>query len=390
MSTRLGAPNQVSPTMIVGVLTKEFTKWVLVLLCFALLGCDESKEQLRIGFVGALTGRYSDLGISGRDGVILAVEEKNRQGGLLGRPIGLLSRDDRQDPLVAWNVDEELAALGVIAIVGHMTSSMSAAVLPLLERTRTVMISPTTSSPLLSGKDDLFFRVYEPVEREVIDLAHWVHKEQGVTRIATIYDIENRAFAQDYAERFERAFRQQGGQVLLDFGVRASNLAALMDVAYRLSAFDIDAVLIVLNALDTVFCLEKLKSSGWKGRAFASAWSMTRELLEQGGQFVEGLQSIVAFLPDHPSENFKRFREGFLKRFRRDPDFPAVCGYEAAQVVFAAYQRAKRGGEALARAIVEIREFEGLQSKIEIDEFGDARREKFRVVVRNGKMERVR
>lgn len=112
MSTRLGALNEVSPTMIVGVLTKEFTKWVPVLLCFALLGCDESKEQLRIGFVGALTGRYSDLGVSGRDGIILAVEERNRQGGLLGRPIELLSRDDRQDPLTAWNVDKDLVDLG--------------------------------------------------------------------------------------------------------------------------------------------------------------------------------------------------------------------------------------------------------------------------------------
>lgn len=353
--------------------------------------CQEAKkEPIFIGFVGTLTGPYSDLGVSGRDGVILAVEEKNSSGGLLGRSLELLIRDDKNDPDIAIKADSDLIQKGVIAIIGHMTSTMSMAALPLINESGTVMVSPTSASSHLSGRKDFFFRAYEPIEQEVRDLATWIREKEGIERMAVAYDVRNPAFAKDYAERFENAYREMGGQVLITLGTEAGNSGEIVRLAERLLAYHIECLLIVHNALDTAFLLNVLRSGGWKGKAFASAWSMTREILEQGGQTVEGLQSIVPFLPDHPSQKYIKFRENFLRRFRREPDFPAVCGYEAAQLIFKAYERSRAPGRPLARAIVEIGEFEGLQSKIVMDQFGDPKRKKFRVIIRNGKMERVR
>lgn len=351
--------------------------------------CQGSKEPLRIGFVGALTGRYSDLGVSGRDGVILAVEEINQKGGLLGRPVTLLTRDDRQDPQAAVEADKELIASGVIAIIGHMTSAMSMASLPIVNSTRTVMISPTTSSPLLSGQKDFFFRVYEPIDKEVLELAEWIFDQKKITRMAVLYDLGNKAFALDYAERFEKAYRARGGQVLISIGTNASSTKEVLRGAERLQDFEIPAVLIIHNALDTLLLIETLRKAGWAGTLFASPWSMTKEILDQGSIIADGLHSIVPFLPDHPSPVYQNFRNSFLQRFNREPDFPALFGYEAAQVLFRAYEKARAPGKALAEAILEIRELEGLQSKIVMDEFGDPKRKKYPVVMRKGKLERA-
>jgi len=370
-------------------LRRRFPFLLLLLSLPALFSCHDSQEPIRIGFVGALTGRYSDLGVSGRDGVILAVEEKNRLGGLLGRPVELLTRDDRQDPQVALQVDQDLINSGVIAILGHMTSAMSMAALPLLDKTQTVMLSPTTASPLLSGKKDFFFRVYEPIDKEVWDLAFWIAKSKQIKRMAATYDLKNAAYAKDYAERFEKAYRTMGGHVLITVGTESSNPKDIIDMAESLRLLDIDALLIVHNALDTILILETLRKAAWEGTAFASPWSMSKEILEQGGNAVEGLHSIVPFLPDHNSPRYQDFRRAFLGRFRREPDFPAVCGYEAAQVLFAAYEKAGSPGQALAEAIVEIGEFQGLQTKIVMDPFGDPQREKFKVVIKGAKMERA-
>ncbi len=356
---------------------------------FLILSCQQSSDPVRVGFVATLTGRYSDLGVSGRDGAILAIEEKNRSGGLLGRRIELLTKDDKNDEQIAVAVDQELIALGVIGIIGHMVSTMSLGALPLLERTETVMISPTTASPLLSGKKDFFFRVYEPIDKEVLDLAHWISQEEKISRMAVMYDLRNPIYAKDYAERFEKAFKRWNGSVPLTMATQTGNPEELVRAAQVLNSFDIDALLIVHNALDTALILETLRRNGWKGRAFASPWSMTREILEQGGRAVEGLRSIVPFVPDHPSERYQNFRKVFLQRFRREPDFPAVCGYEAAQVLFRAFEKARASGKALGDAILEIREFEGLQSRIVMDEFGDPKREKFRVIIREGRLERA-
>ncbi len=366
-----------------------YTVFLILLLSASTPSCNSTKEPVRIGFVGALTGRYSDLGVSGRDGVILAVEEINQKGGLLGRPVSLLTRDDRQDPQAAVEADKELITSGVIAIIGHMTSTMSMAAIPLMNSTQTVMISPTTASPLLSGQKDFFFRSYEPIDKEVLELAQWILVKRGTTRMAVLYDLGNKTFAGDYAERFEKAYRALGGQVLTTLGTEASSTKDVLLGAQRLIDFDIEAVLIVHNALDTLLVMETLRKSGWKGTAFASPWSMTKEMLEQGGVIAEGLCSIVPFLPDHPSPAYQNFRKSFLQRFKREPDFPALFGYEAAQVLFRAYEKARAPGQALAEAILEIREFEGLQSKIVMDEFGDPKREKHPVVIRKGRMERA-
>ena len=63
-------------------------------------GCQE-QPPLKVGYVGGLTGRVAGLGVAGRDGALMAVEEINRDGGIKGRRLELLSRDDQQNVDVA-------------------------------------------------------------------------------------------------------------------------------------------------------------------------------------------------------------------------------------------------------------------------------------------------
>ena len=78
------------------------------------------KPPVKLGFVGGLTGKLSDMGTAVRNGVILAVEEANKEGGINGRQIVLITRDDKNDPEIALAVDRELINEGVVAIIGHI------------------------------------------------------------------------------------------------------------------------------------------------------------------------------------------------------------------------------------------------------------------------------
>jgi len=122
-----------------------------------LFSCE--KKEILIGFSGQLTGINSDLGIQGRNGVILALEEINSSGGIAGKKIKLIIKDDQGTPKGAIKADKELIKQNVVAIIGHMTSDQTMAALPILEKSNTVLLSPTTSTPLLSNKKDLFFRI---------------------------------------------------------------------------------------------------------------------------------------------------------------------------------------------------------------------------------------
>ena len=137
---------------------QRFALVILAGLLIIAFGCSPP-EPVRIGFVGGISGRGADLGISGRDGAQLAVEQRNQAGGVAGRPVEIIFRDDHQDPEIARRVVEELVELGVSAIVGPMTSAMGVAVVPIVNERKVVMVSPTVTTEDLTGLDDYFFRV---------------------------------------------------------------------------------------------------------------------------------------------------------------------------------------------------------------------------------------
>lgn len=80
---------------------------------------------------GGLSGRISDLGISGHEDVLLAMEAYNEAGGIKGRKIKLMVADDKQDPLLAVEAVKDLIEKDVIAIIGHMTTLMSMKTVPI-------------------------------------------------------------------------------------------------------------------------------------------------------------------------------------------------------------------------------------------------------------------
>jgi len=133
--------------------------FIAAAIAFFLTNLTPKSDPIRIGFVGGSSGRVADLGISGRDGAILAVEQQNLAGGINGREIRLIIRDDQHNPETAAKVDNELIDEGVLAIIGHMTSDMSMVGVKVANERGVLMLSPTTATDELSGMDDNFFRI---------------------------------------------------------------------------------------------------------------------------------------------------------------------------------------------------------------------------------------
>ena len=71
----------------------QFLGFMFITFLF-ILPC-QAEEVVKNGFAGGLTGRTSDLGTAGRNGALIAVEERNTVGGLLRKPIELMTGDDK-------------------------------------------------------------------------------------------------------------------------------------------------------------------------------------------------------------------------------------------------------------------------------------------------------
>ena len=148
-------------------------------------------QDIIIGFSAQLTGSQAELGVQERNGVQLAVEKINESGGIAGHKISLIIQDDLGTPKDAEIGDMELIKKGVVAIIGHATTSQTLAGLRVTNPKNVIMIGATVSAPELSGVDDYFIRVYPSFKNRAQSFTKFIHENKNLNKIAIIYDVDN-------------------------------------------------------------------------------------------------------------------------------------------------------------------------------------------------------
>lgn len=358
----------------------------LALVC-ALAGCAPP-EPLRIGFIGGISGRVADLGISGRNGVAIAIEMRNASGGVNGRRVELVVEDDQQDAQVAKPAIARLIDRKVEAVIGPMTSDVAMACLPAVNEAKVVMLSPTVSTSKLSGIDDYFLRIISPTTEYAHKSADYHFEKQGLRRVAVAYDLRNQAYSESWLSAYRGAFLAHGGEIVTTESYLSGDGVDFARMAETLLRNAPDAVLIIANSVDTAMLAQQVRKIDLKVAIGTSEWAATERLTELGGKAVEGM--VIAQFLDRDSQQpaYAAFRKAYIDRFGLEPGFGGVAAFDAANVTLDALS-GKKKGQTLKAAILERRVFPGAQSEIRFDATGDARRETFMTAIRNGTFVRV-
>lgn len=355
----------------------------VALLATVLSACGE-KEPVRIGFIGGVSGRFADLGTTGRNGVMLAVEWRNERGGVAGRKIALSIKDDQQDPEKARQALKELVTEGVTAVLGPMTSSIAAAIVPDANRAGMLLVGGTVTTSGLTGKDDNFVRTISTTT-EYASHAARNYRHHGYKRAALIYDLANRDYTENWANEFSRTFTSEGGQIVKSQGFDSRTEKDYAVLATQLLQSKPDLVAIAANSVDGALLAQKLRQRNVDVRLAGSAWTGTQRLMELGGAAVEGMLIEQYYNQDDQSVSYQRFREAYLKRFGYEPGFAGVVSFDAANMLLDALaENADRKG--LKERILKRTPFKGVQGDIAIDAYGDAQRPITMTEVRGGKI----
>ena len=120
----------------------------------------------------------------------------------------------------------------------------------------------------------------------------------------------------------------------------------------------------------------------------ASEWAATEQLIELGGEVVEGLLIVQNYDRDDISPRFKEFSEAYFKRFQRNPGYSSVSAYDAATVVLTALKK-RSSGQNLKAATEKFGPYEGLQQTIRFDANGDTPRKVFFTEIRAGQYKKL-
>lgn len=348
----------------------------------ALAGCGEA-EPLRIGFIAGTSGRVADLGISGRNAVQLAVDQVNKSGGVIGRQVELLVRDDEQSADLARQRFKELLDAKVAAVIGPMTSSMCAAVLPQANESKVLIVSPTCTANVFLGKDDYLLRVVSGAREYAAASASFQYTTSGIRRAAIVYDLRNREYSEGWANDFKTAFEQLGGRIVSTGKFESGDAARLGSVAEEVLKAGPDSVILIANSVDAALLTQHLRKRSSAIKITSSEWAATERYVELAGSSAEGVVMPQFFDRGSAKPKYLEFRQAYVDRFGEQPGFGSVTAYDAATVLFEAMTR--RAVATPKDAVMGIRNFIGLQNDIMFDQAGDVKRDSYFTTVRDGK-----
>ncbi len=338
---------------------------------------------IKLGFVGGLSGRVADLGVSGRNGVMLAIEQRNAAGGIHGRLVTLIARDDEQDPEVAKYVMEKLLQEQVEAVIGPMTSSMAMAMVPLANEAKTLLVSPTATTNELSALDDYFFRVIADTRAYTGRNARFQYQQLGHRSAVVIYDLANKVYSESWLNDFRTEFEKLGGSFLASLPFHSGADTVFYDMVWELLEHDPDVALVIANAVDAAQICQQIRKTNDELPIVLAEWASTERFIELAGTASNNIYVAQFIDRDDDSVRYQAFRSAYQHRFGQEPGFAGLAGYDAALVVLEGLTR-RSPGQSLKSTLLALGDFAGAQQDFSFDRFGDTSRPTFLSVIRNG------
>jgi branched-chain amino acid transport system substrate-binding protein len=362
----------------------------LIVLGGALVGAwwfwlpPSTPETVRIGLAINLSGHGGTAGEYVREGAMLAVEEANATGGVHGRALELLIKDDKNTPEGIIEADQALIEQGVLAIIGHATSQSSLIAYPVVTAGKVLLFTPYTATTQLSGKDDLFLRTCVDVNQYAHAMAALLRQKQ-VNSAAFLLDMSNPSFVSEYFQQTAQRFSGQLRKV--EFNPRRNgdwdpSLDALLAEAP-------DAIVLLTEVSMTGIAAQKLRARGFDGPLIATLWAQSPDLMRFGGSAVEGLSLVTFIDPENNRPGFIAFSEKMRKRLHRPANARSTRAYEAVSILVEALRRSSPlTVEELKKQLLSG-QFDTLMGLVRFDRFGDVQRDVLEVQVRNGRFSRI-
>jgi branched-chain amino acid transport system substrate-binding protein len=355
------------------------------------LGCGAEKKggggenDIVVGHVASMTGDTATFGRSADQGIRMAVEEINGAGGVLGRPIEVVTEDDRSVTEEARTAAQKLIGRDqVVALLGEVASSRSLAAAPEAQRAKVPMISPGSTNPKVTEVGDYIFRAcfIDPFQGAV--MARFAADELKAKRLAILFD-----FKQDYsvglAEFFRDTVKKNGGEIVADerytsgdieFRAQLTTIRAAKPDAIFVPGYYTELGLIAKQARELGIEVPLLGGDGWD----------SEKTLEIGGDAVNGYFFSTHYAADSDSPRVQEFVKRFGEKYGATPDAMAALGYDTAGILADALKRAGTTESGKLRdAIASTSNYEGVTGKISIDPQRNARKDAVVLKIEDGK-----
>ncbi|TCV82893.1 ABC transporter substrate-binding protein [Sulfurirhabdus autotrophica] len=323
-------------------------KSIVAALALCATSTSFAADPIKIGVSGPFTGGSSPMGVSMRDGVKLAADEINKKGGVLGRQIELIERDDEAKNERGVQVAQELINKErVIATLGYINTGVALASQRFYQEAKLPVINNVATGSLVTKQfvppqypDNYIFRTSANDTIQSAMIVNEATEKQKFTKVAILADSTN--YGQLGREDLEKALAAKN---MKPVAVEKFNIKDVDMTAQLLKAKEAGAQAILTYAIGPELAqiangMEKL---GWKVPMIGS-WTLSMgNFIDNAGKNGAGARMPQTFIQEPNTPKRKAFIEAYQKAYKVDripSPVSAAQGYDSMYIMAAAIQQA--------------------------------------------------
>jgi len=356
--------------MSAGVRTTTFL--VAAVLLAAPLGAGSSfaEDTVKIGYAGALTGPVSYLGNDMRRGAEMAIEKINAGGGVRGRKLELVVRDDEHDPVkTVASYRQLIERQNVVAMMGATNSAAMLAVTPLLNdqfKIPTICVH-TDANDIINNqaakekRDSYLFRLGMFGRGQADFLVDSMVKTFGLQKIALL--TWTSGWGTIGRHELTRRLGELGMTPVADetFDSGDTDMTAQL---LKIKAAGADVILNYSTVPEAVAIFKSQRKVGGTPTPFASAWGIAvPALYKAGGDLIDGTINSNVVTVDGPQPPARQAAiEAYRAKYKQDFDEPAgyFDAYDAMGLFAAVMEKVGFEPEAIRAGLENLPSFHGL------------------------------
>ena len=307
---------------------------LVVSMAFITISCQRqgasasgaSDGPVPIGTVAPISGSLSFYGIEVRDGALMALEEINAAGGLLGRQLRLVVEDDEGDAAKANSALTKLINVDKVSlVVGSVTSGATMGMTQLAQSQKVVVMAPSATNINVTNAGDYIFRacIIDPFQGVVG--ADFAYGTMGSRRAAVLYDA-GADYNTGLAEEFSKRFVANGGQIVANEAYQSGDVDFNAQVT-RIRAANPDIIFLPNYYYDLALQARQLRAQGITAPFLGGdGWD---GLIDHVQEEVLNSYWTALFAADTTDPKGAAFVRAFQARFNRVPSSFAALGYDS-------------------------------------------------------------
>jgi len=331
---------------------------VFVVSLFMLQSCAKKGEVdvIKIGVILPMTGNLASYGEPMVRGMKIALNKLNSE---TNNKFELIYVDSKADPTTAISGAQKLLNIdNVKYVIGDVSSPVTLALAPIMERNKAFLLSPGASSPKLRNISQFFARNYPSSVAESREAAKFLVNKKKTLKSAIVYVISE--YGLGLKDIFIETYNELGGEIVFSEAYEVGR-SAFRNIIAKLNQTKSKAIYLGGNQKEMGSFMRQLRESGNNVLVISNISFLREDCLNIAGNAADGVIVPVAYYDpsDATYENVSKFSKLYKEKYNEEVTIPNAVGYDALMLIATGIEKYGNNPEDVADYIRNLKNYEG-------------------------------